>query len=266
MMGPCVLTAEWRSLAILNYEVDPSYLLARVPAGTEIDLWDGRALVSIVAFLFLKSKLFGFRMPFHQQFAEVNLRFYVRGPAGQRGIVFIQNIVPNPAVALVAGGIFQEHFRTLPVTSAITLAGDAGGNARYEWRYRGVWSHFDLHTTGPIGAPAPESVGSFVTDRDWAYTALRDGTSQEYRIEHAPPRVWPAACASLELNDAFCVDMYGPELARSLQSRPRSALIVEGSPVKARRGQRLVERVSLPPTPVGLALSRGIGDSRISSG
>ena len=33
------LTAEWRYVAMLNYEVDPSLITRFVPAGTELDLF-----------------------------------------------------------------------------------------------------------------------------------------------------------------------------------------------------------------------------------
>ena len=47
-MSSRFLTAEWRDLVMLNYEVDPGILAGLVPAGTELDLWQGRALVSVV--------------------------------------------------------------------------------------------------------------------------------------------------------------------------------------------------------------------------
>jgi uncharacterized protein YqjF (DUF2071 family) len=80
------LTAEWRSLAMLNYEIDPAVLQPFVPAGTELDQWDGKTFVSVVGFMFLKTRVLGLAIPFHGDFEEVNLRFYVRrrGPEGWR--------------------------------------------------------------------------------------------------------------------------------------------------------------------------------------
>ena len=72
------LTAEWRQLALLNFDVDPALLLPRVPAGVELDLWQERAIVSVVGFLFRDTRLLGWAIPWHRNFAEVNLRFYVR--------------------------------------------------------------------------------------------------------------------------------------------------------------------------------------------
>ena len=55
------LTAEWRDLVMLNYEVDPGILAGLVPAGTELDLWQGRALVSVVGFHFRRTRVLGRR-------------------------------------------------------------------------------------------------------------------------------------------------------------------------------------------------------------
>src|ERR1041384_5807132 len=72
------LSADWRYLAMLNYEIDPAILEPLVPRGTELDSWQGRTFVSGVGFLFLNTRLLGASIPFHRNFEEINLRFYVR--------------------------------------------------------------------------------------------------------------------------------------------------------------------------------------------
>ena len=83
------LTADWRYLALLNYVIDPEILQPLVPAGTELDDWQGRTFVSVVGFLFLDTRVRGIAIPFHRNFEEVNLRFYVRrrAPEGWRRAV-----------------------------------------------------------------------------------------------------------------------------------------------------------------------------------
>ena len=96
------LTARWVDLAMVNYEVDPALVRALVPAGTELDLWSGRCLVSVVGFQFLETRVLGLALPFHRNFEEVNLRFYVRrtvGDEARRGVVFVKEIVPRRAIA-----------------------------------------------------------------------------------------------------------------------------------------------------------------------
>ena len=117
------LSAEWRYLAMLNYEIDPACLLAYVPNGTELDSWNGKTFVSVVGFLFLKTKVMGWSIPFHTNFEEVNLRFYVRrlGPEGwRRGVVFIKEIVPKPAIAAVARLIYNENYVAMPMRHEVT--------------------------------------------------------------------------------------------------------------------------------------------------
>ena len=107
------LTAEWRYLAMLNYEVEPSVVAALVPAGTELDAWGGKTFVSVVGFRFLATRVLGIGIPFHRDFDEVKLRFYGRGsgPEGwRRGVVFVKEIVPRAAIAWVARALYNERY------------------------------------------------------------------------------------------------------------------------------------------------------------
>src|SRR4029434_5588698 len=73
-----LLTARWHHLAMLNYVVPPEILRPHVPLGTELDSWNGKTFASVVGFLFLDTRVWGIGVPFHRDFEEVNLRFYVR--------------------------------------------------------------------------------------------------------------------------------------------------------------------------------------------
>ena len=53
-----------------NYEVDPELLRFRVPAGTELDLFDGRCFVSLVGFMFLNTRVLGIPVPFRCRAAD----------------------------------------------------------------------------------------------------------------------------------------------------------------------------------------------------
>ena len=92
-MTSVFLTAEWHRLLMLNFPIAPEALQKHVPKGTELDDWEGTTYVSLVAFLFLDTKVKGLAIPFHRDFEEINLRFYVRsrGPEGwRRGVVFVR--------------------------------------------------------------------------------------------------------------------------------------------------------------------------------
>jgi hypothetical protein len=123
MGSPSVfLTADWRDLAMLNYLVEPSVLAPFVPAGTELDRWNGATFLSIVGFMFLDVRILGIPIPFHRNFEEVNLRFYVRrrGQEGwRRGVVFVKELVPRIAIAWTARALYNENYEAVPMNHRV---------------------------------------------------------------------------------------------------------------------------------------------------
>ena len=132
------LKAEWRKLMMINYEVEPEVLLPYLPAHTELDLYHGKCLVSIVGFMFLNTRIKGFKIPYHINFEEVNLRFYntYTTPAGEkhRGTTFIKEIVSKPAITFVANTLYKEKYVTLPMGHTIKEH-DHELEVEYRWRY-----------------------------------------------------------------------------------------------------------------------------------
>lgn len=236
------LTAQWRDLLMLNYAVDPRLLAPHVPAGTALDLWQGEAIVSVVGFRFVDTRLLGIPMPGHRDFEEVNLRFYVRRhlPEGdRRGVVFLRELVPRRAIAWVARAWYNEPYRALPMRHAVT-AQASGRTVRYEWREGRAWTGLAAHTHGAAAALVPGSEEEFITEHYWGYTRQRDGGTIEYQVAHPRWHVWPALDATLGGDFART---YGPAFASALAARPRSAFVADGSPVTVHRPRRL----SLPP-------------------
>ncbi|HEX8695670.1 MAG TPA: DUF2071 domain-containing protein [Longimicrobium sp.] len=230
------LTAEWRTLVMLNYAVDPAVLRPHVPRGTELDAWNGTTFVSVVGFLFLGTRLLGVPVPLHRDFEEVNLRFYTgrRGPEGwRRGVTFIREIVPRVAIATIARAIYNEPYVALPMRHRVDVG---GGHAQYGWRHRGRWCSVRARFGGEPRPLEPGSEAEFITEHYWGYTAQRDGGTVEYRVEHPPWRVWEAAEAAL---DCDAVALYGPAFAEALAGPPASAFVAEGSPVVVRRARRI---------------------------
>jgi len=129
------MTGEWRNLVLLNYAVDPAMLRDRVPFGTRLDLHRGRALVSIVGVRFTGLSLFGIPVPLHADFAQVNLRFYVRRD-GRAGVVFIKQIVPSPLLSLGARFALNEHTAVHAVQAQALSLASGSGAVRYELRHR----------------------------------------------------------------------------------------------------------------------------------
>ncbi len=234
------LTAEWRELAMLNFEIEPAVLRPLVPSGTELDQWGGVTYVSVVGFRFLSTRVLGLRVPCHGDFEEVNLRFYVhRREAGEwrRGVVFVRELVPRRAIAWVARLWYNEPYCALPMRHRIERQPDgAPTEVHYEWRWAGGWEGLSLRATGEAGPLVPGSEAEFITEHYWGYTRQRDGSSIEYRVEHPPWRVRRAADAQLACDAGR---LYGPAFAEALAVPPRSAFLAEGSAVTVSRPRRL---------------------------
>jgi uncharacterized protein YqjF (DUF2071 family) len=234
------LVADWRYLAMLNYEVDAALLLPFVPAGTELDRWNGKVFVSLVGFRFLKTKLFGFLpIPLHSNFDEVNLRFYVRrhtGTEARRGVVFIREIVPRRAIAFLARTAYNENYVALPMAHEIRFVNDGRLSLAYRWRSGNRWSAITVETENVSELPGNDSVEQFITEHYWGYAAQPNGGCVEYRVTHPSWRVWQIGHSAFE-GDAE--KLYGKDFAAVLQSEPKSAFLAEGSAVTVMRGRKL---------------------------
>lgn len=235
---PRFLTAEWRALVMLNYAVDPAILASRVPAGLTLDTWQGQTLVSLVGFRFLRTRLLGVPVPFHANFDEVNLRFYVRCDVPtetRRGVVFIKEIVPLPALAWVARAAYNENYVALPMRHMVSLPATATdrGRVSYEWRLHGRWNRLAAEVAGEPSPLAPGSEAEFITEHYWGYARQRDGATLEYGVEHPRWSVWRAASAEF---DGDVAALYGAAFAPFLSRPPTSAFVADGSPVVVRRG------------------------------
>lgn len=238
--GRPFLTARWQTLAMLNYPVDPEVVAPLVPAGTEVDLWGGRTFLSVVGFLFLDTRVLGLAIPFHRDFEEVNLRFYVRrkAPEGwRRGVAFVKEIVPRRAIAGTARLFYGEKYTALPMRHAITGDPTRGGmSVTYGWRHRGRWNGLGGVVAGEAREAPPGSEEELITEHYWGYSALRGGATVEYRVEHRRWRVWQLSRPVLDCDVA---DLYGPRFAGPLSTPPSSAFVADGSAVTVYRGVRV---------------------------
>lgn len=241
------LTAQWRNLVMRNYEVDPELLQPWVPAGTELDFWNGRTFVSLVGFQFLQTRLLGWKIPFHTRFDEVNLRFYVRSRVGnqwKRGVVFLKEIAPRRAVVWVARRVYNEKYVRLPMRSTLDLPSPENGQcgqAGYSWKWAGRWNRVSACFSGQPSSPEAGSEAEFITEHYWGYSAQRDGSTLEYRVDHPPWRIWPAERSWFEGDVAT---LYGADFGRVLQDSPSSAFVADGSNVAVFPGEPL--RLSHP--------------------
>ncbi len=238
-MQPSFLTAEWRKLALANYLADPSILKKYLPAKTELDFWNNRCYVSLVGFMFKNVKLKGLSIPFHRNFEEVNLRFYVRFKEGgewKRGVVFIKEIVPKAAITLVANTLYGEHYQTLPMRHAWNQSEEEFLRVSYEWKVSGKWDKFAVSA---LPHPVNFESGSeeeFITQHFWGYTKLSDTKTSEYQVEHPEWEVYPMKNYDIDVSGE---KLYGQPFGEMLKQEPLSVFLAEGSEIIVRQGKKV---------------------------
>jgi len=236
-MAGTFLKAEWRKLAMANYAVDPALLRPFLPVQTELDLWQGTCYVSLVGFMFMNTRVRGFRVPFHINFEEVNLRFYVKhlqDGVWKRGVVFIKEIVPRPALAFIANTLYNEKYVTMPMAHLWKL--EAGQwDVQYQWG-RGLTNTFRVVADQQ---PTPITAGSeeeFITEHYWGYTRLNALKTAEYGVEH--PR-WDVYAVNDYRIDVDFSHIYGAEFGFLAQEKPVSVLLAEGSEIEVKQGNQI---------------------------
>jgi len=238
-MAKTFLTAEWRKLIMANYVVPESLLLPYLPLGTELDRFQGQSFVSLIGFLFCETRLKGFRIPFHGEFEEVNLRFYVRrtdaSGAVRRGVVFLRELVPRVALCVVANSLYGEKYAVVRMKHVWRSTGDSL-SVGYSWRKKGRWFEMQVDSRPQAEAIAEGSVEEFITEHYWGYTKLRDGRTSEYEVVHPRWVVYPVERYGLAVD--FAVN-YGSHFAGLDGQKPQSVLLAEGSAVSVLSGQRL---------------------------
>jgi hypothetical protein len=181
-MPSIFLTAQWRKLIMANYRVDPVVLQPFLPARTELDSY---------------------------------IRFYVRykeGTEWKRGVVFISEIVPRPAITWVANTLFREHYTSLPMRHSENLAGELW-QIGYSWKYRGRWNELSVEAATHPQSLTAGSKEEFITEHFWGYAAAGGGRTGEYQVAH--PR-W---------------DVYGPGFSELATRAPESVFLAEGSAI-----------------------------------
>jgi uncharacterized protein YqjF (DUF2071 family) len=220
------LQAKWLNLIMANYTVDPDLLLPYLPDGTELDTWQDRHYVSLVGFLFDDTKVLGLKIPWHVRFEEVNLRFYVRR-GDKRGVVFVREIVPKPAITLVANTLYQENYATMPMRHHWERNGEL--SVRYEWKKQGQWNY--LHVKAALeGSPlVPGSEAEFITEHYWGYTRKGPGKTGEYRVAHPSWNIHPVHYFDQQIDIAR---VYGPQFVDIFAAEPISVFLADGSEIE----------------------------------
>lgn len=224
------LTARWEDLVMANYSVPPEILIPYLPKGVELDLFEGQAFVSLVGFMFKRTRLFGIPIPLMGTFEEINLRFYVKRKIGdtyKRGVVFINETVPYKAVAFIANKLYKEHYISIPTKSQI-LQTESLKNISYQWKSKSGWNKIDITTDNTMTLMPHDSIEEFIFEHYYGYTKVSETESQEYKVNH--PRWNINKVLSFDIQCDF-LSMYGEDFSFLSHKNPDSVIFAEGSAV-----------------------------------
>jgi uncharacterized protein YqjF (DUF2071 family) len=229
-MSKKFLSAEWRKLILANYPVEKAALQPYLPINAELDEWNGKTYVSLVGFMFLNTKMLGIKIPFHVNFPEVNLRFYVRVKEKnnwKRGVVFIKEIVPKPAITFVANVFFNEHYATMPMKNH-HLIDNNQLTVGYEWKYNHQWNKLGVVAESFSKLIAEGSKEEFITQHFWGYSSTKKKETIEYEVTHPKWESYPVK--SYTINCDFG-RIYGTSFDYLSQTHPESVMLAEGSEI-----------------------------------
>jgi uncharacterized protein YqjF (DUF2071 family) len=230
-MADPFLQAAWKKLIMANYPVDPAALSPYLPARTELDTWDGETYVSLVGFQFRDVRVRGMRIPFHTNFPEINLRFYVRykeGTSWKRGVVFLREIVPLPAVSLVANTLFRERYISLPMRYEEHTDGPLQ-RVGYQWKYRGRWNRLSVEAESLAQPLVTDSQEEFITEHFWGYARAGANRTGEYQVEHPRWDIYPVSRHEIDCDFGR---LYGAAFAGLEGQEPQSVFLAEGSAIR----------------------------------
>lgn len=232
------LKAQWRKLILINYEINPEILKPYLPPKTELDLFEGKVFVSVVGFMFVDTKMLGLKIPFHINFEEVNLRFYVKHQAKdgwRRGVVFIKEIVPKFAISTVANLIYKEHYETCKMRHNWKVDPDFLA-VSYGWKKNGNWN-----TIGVKASNTPISIQQntdleFITEHYWGYTKINESQSFEYEVKHPVWQIYPVTDHEIKVNFEA---VYGSDFGFLQDREPSSIMLAEGSEISVEKAAKI---------------------------
>lgn len=185
---------RWQSLTFLHWRYEPDVIRALLPAQVELDTFDRSAWVGLAPFL-LTGLRFPFLppAPFVSRFPETNVRTYVRGPDGERGVWFFT--LEADRLLAVLGARWFYH---LPYRWAAMNVRRTAGQAEYRSSRKPPFGKGSSHVVVEPGPSLiPGDLDNFLTARFRLYTVDRNRLYFA-NIHHQPWLLQKARLVKLE--------------------------------------------------------------------
>ncbi|MGA9175108.1 MAG: DUF2071 domain-containing protein [Thermoactinomyces sp.] len=182
-----LMTQTWEQILLAHWEVPIEWIREKVPAALEVDLFDGKAWISIVPYMMGHLRLRGLPpIPFTSRFPGLNVRTYVVHQ-GKPGVYFLSLDAANRLVAALARTFLYLPYYYAQI-SIVQKEGEInyssrrvrrhGSNAGFQVRCRPI---------SPVFNAQKGTLDYWLTERYCFYTTNKNSV---YRcdIHHLP---WP---------------------------------------------------------------------------
>jgi uncharacterized protein YqjF (DUF2071 family) len=205
--GLALMRQNWSQLLFLHWDLPAEQLRPLLPAGLELDLFEGRALVGLIPFTMTGVRPVGLpAVPWLSNFHETNVRTYVHVEGRDPGVWFFSLDAANPVAVQIARTLFHlpYYFARMSLTHLPPTPEMPMGRVSYgsERRWPGPRGASCAIEAGPRGPVAPAQVGTlehFLVERYILYAAHR-GRLYRGRVHHAPYPLQGAEVRSLDEN------------------------------------------------------------------
>jgi uncharacterized protein YqjF (DUF2071 family) len=205
--GTCPLTVRravmvhrWEWLTFLHWPFEPGDVQGLLPAGLEVDTYDGQAWVGLVPFRMWVAPPRLPALPWLGRFCETNVRTYVRDRHGRTGVWFFSLEASRLAAVVAARTTYQ-----LPYYWASMRLDRSPTTSVYTTRRRWPGPPGDAASAAVVVRPgevipADQVTGleHFLTARWRLFSLTGKGSLRYADVEHPP---WPLQRAVLEQCD-----------------------------------------------------------------
>lgn len=200
--SPPIMFQNWENLLFMHWSFDAATIRPLVPAELELDLYDGKAWVSVTPFRMTGVHLHPLpAIPGTESFLELNVRTYVHYH-GKPGIFFF-SLDASKLIPTIAARIFFS----LPYFKADMDFSEMGGEFRFTSRRSDSPARFSAQwkVGQRLRDPDKDSLAFFLVER-YAFFVKIAGQINMVRVYHHP---WILEEAILQLHESTMISTLG---------------------------------------------------------
>jgi uncharacterized protein len=195
-----LLRQDWCDVSFVHWRFESDELAPQIPDGLELDTFDGQGWVSLTPFRVRAQRPAWPGTPRWWEYAETNLRTYVRGSDGVAALWFfsidVSSLVTTATARLIGA---PYHWARMSITTA-------GDIVTYRSDRRTAAQCRTNVVIERRGQPVDDRLATWLTDRRRGWTRLPTGQLIALDVAHEP---WPLHTGRLIRLDQSLTDASG---------------------------------------------------------